>query len=162
MRILKSFDWSSTFFLLGVFAMVWAMVNTGVVEMAADWVTGIVSGSALLAFVIVVAFSTCLSAFVDNIPYIAVMLPLVMQLETGAPGIEPLGRNMVLAYGLLIGSCLGGNITPIGASANVVAYGMLNKMGERTTFWDFIKIGLPFTLAATAAGSVFVWLVCMW
>jgi len=67
---------------------------------------------------------------------------------------------MVLAYGLLIGSCLGGNITPIGASANVVAYGMLRRMGEPTSFVGFVKIGLPFTLAATAAASLFVWIVC--
>jgi len=67
---------------------------------------------------------------------------------------------MVLACELLIGSCLGGNITPIGASANVVAYGMLRRMGEPTSFVGFVKIGLPFTLAATAAASLFVWIVC--
>jgi Na+/H+ antiporter NhaD/arsenite permease-like protein len=160
--ILKSYDWSSTCFLMGVFLMVRAMVRTGVVQLAADWVGSVTGSSALLAFVIIVVFSTALSAFVDNIPYIAVMLPLVMQLETGVGGQPGLGRNMVLAYGLLLGSCLGGNITPVGASANVVAYGMLRKMGEKTTFWDFVKIGLPFTLAATAAAGAFVWMVCMW
>ena len=102
-----------------------------------------------------------LSAFIDNIPYIAVMLPLVVALESGMGGGPPVGRNMLLAYGLLIGSCLGGNVTPIGASANVVAYGMLHKMGEKASFLDFVKIGLPFTIAATAAGGLFVWIACM-
>lgn len=156
-KILKTFDWSSTFFLMGVFIMVFALASTGVVKLAADWVMGITGESAILAFVIVVFFSMVLSGFVDNIPYIAVMLGLVKALEASG-----LGSNMVLAYGLLIGSCLGGNITPIGASANVVAYGMLNKMGAKTTFLDFVKIGLPFTLAATGAASLFVWLVCSW
>jgi len=105
----------------------------------------------------VVVFSMLLSAFVDNIPYLAAMLPLVAQLGHHLG----IGSNMVLAYGLLIGSCLGGNITPVGASTNIVAYGMLHRMGERTSFFEFVKIGLPFTLAATAAGSLFVWLVWM-
>ena len=154
--ILKSYDWSTTFFLMGVFLMVFAMVDTGIVAAAARWVHGVTGQSALLAFVVVVFFSMLLSAFVDNIPYIAAMLPLVAQLESMG-----VGKNMVLAYGLLIGSCLGGNITPVGASANVVAYGMLRKMGEPTSFMGFVKIGLPFTVAATAAGSIFVWIVCM-
>ena len=156
LKILKAYDWSTTFFLMGVFMMVFAMVDTGIVGTAAKWVSSVTGHSPLLAFIVVVFFSTLLSAFVDNIPYIAAMLPLVAQLETMG-----VGRNMVLAYGLLIGSCLGGNITPIGASANVVAYGMLRKMGEPTSFWGFVKIGLPFTVAATVAGSIFVWIVCM-
>lgn len=155
--IVTDYDWSSTFFLIGVFMMVYAMVKTGIVELAATWIAALTGDSLPLAFIIVVCASVLLSAFVDNIPYIAVMLPLVMRLSAGA-GEGP--KGMVLAYGLLIGSCLGGNITPIGASANVVAYGMLRRMGEKTDFWDFVKIGLPFTLAATAGASLFVWLVC--
>lgn len=156
-RILKSFDWSTTFFLMGVFMMVFALTDTNIIHEAAQYVKSVTGNSVLSAFVLVVIFSMLLSAFVDNIPYLAAMLPLVATLghELG------IGNNMVLAYGLLIGSCLGGNITPVGASTNIVAYGMLHRMGEKTTFWGFVKIGLPFTLAATAAGSLFVWLVWM-
>jgi Na+/H+ antiporter NhaD/arsenite permease-like protein len=64
-----------------------------------------------------------------------------------------------MLFGLLIGASLGGNITPVGASANIVAYGHLRKHGFDVTFWQFVRIGLPFTLAAVTAGSIFVWLV---
>ena len=157
LRILKSYDWSTTMFLMGVFMMVYALTSTGIVDTAAGWVHALTGDSVLSAFILVVAFSALLSAFVDNIPYLAAMLPLVAKLGEGLV----IGDNMVLAYGLLIGSCLGGNITPIGASTNVVAYSMLHKMGEETSFLGFVKIGLPFTLAATAAAGLFVWLVCM-
>jgi Na+/H+ antiporter NhaD/arsenite permease-like protein len=89
------------------------------------------------------------------------MLPLVHRLsQSEAMGLAP--GNMLLPFGLLVGACLGGNITPIGASANVVAYGMLNKTGDReTTFVDFARIGLPFTVAAVLGGAAFLWLVWM-
>ena len=156
-RMLKAYDWSCTFFLMGVFMMVHSLEKVGVIESAAHWVYSITGSSVLGAFVLIVVFSVILSAFVDNIPYITAMLPLVATLASNMN----LENNMVLTFGLLIGACLGGNITPIGASANVVAYGMLHKMGERTSFLDFVKIGLPFTLAATAAACAFLWIVWM-
>jgi len=155
--ILKSYDWSTTLFLMGVFMLVFALQNVGIINLAANWAYGIIGTNLLAAFILVVVFSMMLSAFVDNIPYIVAMLPLVHTLGQNMG----VGQNMVLAYGLLIGACLGGNITPIGASTNVVAYGMLRKMGEKTSFLDFVKIGLPFTLAATALASAFVWFVWM-
>jgi Na+/H+ antiporter NhaD/arsenite permease-like protein len=70
---------------------------------------------------------------------------------------------MLLPFGLLVGSCLGGNITPIGASANVVAYGLLHRAeGEGISFLEFTRIGLPFTLAAVTAGSLFLWVTWAW
>jgi Na+/H+ antiporter NhaD/arsenite permease-like protein len=155
--ILKNYDWDTTFFLMGVFTLVFALTKTGVVDSAAQWVYGITGNSVLLAFILIIVFSLALSAFIDNVPYIAAMLPLVLRLSQHLG----LSGNTVLAYGLLIGSCLGGNITPVGASANVVACGMLRRMGEDVSFWKFAKMGLPFTLAATAAASAFVWFVWM-
>ena len=69
------------------------------------------------------------------------------------------GFTYLLPFGLLIGSCLGGNITPIGAAANIVAVGYLARMGHKVSFAEFVRIGLPFTLAATLAGGAFIWLV---
>jgi len=159
-RILKSFDVSTLFFLAGVFMMVFALKRSGAISLAARGVASVTGESVGLAFVMVVGFSVLLSAFIDNIPYVAAMLPLVGALGHGmdlGPG------NMLLPFGLLIGSCLGGNITPIGASANVVAYGLLNRTeGEGVSFLDFVKIGLPFTLAAVSAGAAFLWVVWMW
>ncbi len=158
-KVLKSFDFSTLFFLAGVFMIVYALNRTGLVRMAAGGVGSVVGSSVLGAFVLVVAASVLLSAVVDNIPYVAAMLPLVDALGADMPIPE---ANMILPFGLLIGSCLGGNITPIGASANVVAFGLVNRAeGEAVSFLDFLKIGLPFTLAAVGAGAAFLWLTWM-
>ncbi len=160
LNLLKSFDTSTLFFLMGVFMMVYALKRSGAIAAAAGWLGGATGGHVLGAFALVVVCSMLLSAFIDNIPYVAAMLPLVDALG-GDMGLGP--TNMVLPFGLLIGSCLGGNITPIGASANVVAYGLLNRTeGEGVSFLGFVKIGLPFTLAAVAAGSAFLWVTWMW
>ncbi|MCD6415323.1 MAG: anion permease, partial [Planctomycetes bacterium] len=115
--------------------------------------------NALGAFLLVVAFSVVVSAVVDNVPYLAAMLPLVSAVGAGMGLAE---TNMVLPFGLLVGACLGGNITPIGASANIVAYGLLlQSEPDSISFLTFVKIGLPFTLAAVAAAGAFLWLTWM-
>jgi len=101
-----------------------------------------------------VFLSVLLSAFVDNVPFLAAMLPVAISMS------NTLNLNPSLfLFGLLIGASLGGNITPIGASANIVACGLLKKEGYKVTFKDFMKIGLPFTLVAVSAGYLFVWFV---
>ena len=160
LRILKSFDFNTLFFLSGVFMMVYALRQSGAIEAAARGVAGLTGSRVAGAFVLVVGLSMVLSAFVDNIPFVAVMLPLVDAVgrDMGLPQ-----ANMLLPFGLLIGACLGGNITPIGASANVVAYGLLNRTeGEGISFMDFVKVGLPFTLAAVTAGAAFLWVTWAW
>jgi len=160
LKVLKSFDLSTTFFLAGVFMMVYALTKSGVIESAAQYVAQATGSSVVAAFVLVVGVSVLLSAFVDNVPYLAAMLPLV---DAVGKTMGLSSSNMLLPFGLLIGACLGGNITPIGASANVVAYGLLNKSEEGgVSFMQFVRIGLPFTLAAVAAGSLFLWAVWMW
>ena len=95
------------------------------------------------------------SAFVDNIPYVATMLPVVQSITAQMGGMPP----YVFYFGLLTGATLGGNLTPIGASANITAIGMLRKQGEKVTTGDFLRIGVPFTLAAVLSGYVYLWLV---
>ncbi len=158
-RVLTSYDWSTTFFLAGVFTLVYALDKAGVVAGAARGITALTGQSVLGAFLLVVGFSVLISAFVDNVPYLAAMLPLVETVGTGM-GLAP--TNLILPFGLLIGACLGGNVTPIGASANIVAYGLINRTeDESLDFLGFVKIGLPFTLAAVGAGAAFLWLVWM-
>ena len=94
------------------------------------------------------------SAFVDNIPYVATMLPVVTSIANTI-GIDP----MVLYFGLLSGATLGGNLTPIGASANITAIGILRTVGYEVKTSDFVRIGLPFTLCAVTAGYLFIWFV---
>ena len=159
-RILKLFDFSTLFFLAGVFMMVFALKQSGVIVSAARWVGGVTGSHLLGALILVVVLSMVLSAFVDNIPYVAAMLPLVDALGADM-GIGP--GNMLLPFGLLIGACLGGNITPIGASANVVAYCLLSRTkGEGISFLGFARIGLPFTLAAVGAATLFLWVTWVW
>jgi Na+/H+ antiporter NhaD/arsenite permease-like protein len=103
---------------------------------------------------VIIWLSVLLSAFIDNIPYTVAMIP-VAKLIAVSLGMEP----ELFLFGLLIGTSLGGNITPIGASANVVAVGMLKKQGYPVTFGEFARIGLPFTLAAVGTAYVFLWVV---
>ena len=107
---------------------------------------------------LLVVVSVVLSAFIDNIPYVATMLPVVQgiaALMNNGAGMAP----EVFYFGLLTGATLGGNLTPIGASANIAAIGILRKNGENVRTADFLRIGVPFTLAAVLTGSVYLWLV---
>jgi Na+/H+ antiporter NhaD/arsenite permease-like protein len=151
---LKQIDWDTTFFLIGIFVFVGVMTRAGVLERMAIAAEGLIGSHVFLGFNLVVWISVVISAFVDNVPYITAMLPVTTILAARMG----LGTYL-LPFGLLIGSCLGGNITPIGAAANIVAVGYLAKCGHKTSFADFVKVGLPFTLAATLAGSAFIWLV---
>jgi len=112
-----------------------------------------VSGSnPFIIFTLVVWASVFLSAFIDNIPYVATMLPVMASLSTTL-GIIP----YLLYFGLLTGATLGGNLNPIGASANIAGLGILRKEGYEVTPLQFMKIGVPFTLVAVIAGYVMIW-----
>ena len=108
-------------------------------------------------YTLLVFASVLLSAFVDNIPYVATMLPVVADVAARMEG--GAGAPYVFYFGLLSGATLGGNLTPIGASANIAAIGILRKNGETVSLRDFLRIGVPFTLAAVLAGYIYIWLV---
>lgn len=154
-EVVRTFDWSTTFFLVGVFAMVRALENVGLIHDLAEAIGSVTGSGELSRFLIIVAFSVAVSAFVDNVPYLAVMLGVVKGLGASGSG----SPSFLLPFGLLIGACIGGNITPIGASANIVACGLLRRREEEMSFTGFMRIGLPFTLAATAGAGLFLWLV---
>ena len=106
------------------------------------------------AILLMCTFAGFISAFMDNVPFLAAMLPVAIQMA------NKLNVNPALfLFGLLIGVSLGGNITPIGASANIIACGLLKKEGYKVKFSEFIKIGIPFTIAAVGASYIFIWLV---
>jgi len=149
---MKGLDWDTTFFLIGIFVIVGAISLTGWIEVLADYLAGLVGGNIFLGYTAIVFISVVLSAFVDNVPFLAAMLPVAMIMS------NKLQVNPALfLFGLLIGASIGGNITPIGASANIVACGLLKKEGYPVKFGDFMKIGIPFTLAAVIAAYLFVW-----
>ena len=105
-------------------------------------------------YTIIVWASVLISAFIDNIPYVATMIPVIGGLAA-AMGCDP----TPLYFGLLSGATLGGNITPIGASANIAAIGILRREGYEVANRDFFKIGIPFTLAAILPAYIYIWLV---
>ena len=126
----------------------------GIIDDVAAAISRIGGSSLFLLYTVVVFGSVAISAFIDNIPYVATMLP-VMQGVSTMLGIEP----YLLYFGLLTGATLGGNLTPVGASANITAIGILEKNGERVSFGDFARIGVPLTLTAVLAGYLFIWAV---
>ena len=152
LELLERYDLPTLFFLAGIFVLAYTVQAFGWVRAAGQLVTNAVGNSEFAAFMAVVWFSVLISAFVDNIAYVAVVLPVAGQLA-GSVGGDP----FLYAGGLLIGACLGGNITPLGAACNVVAVGTLRREGHLVSFWQFARIGLPFTLAATAAGAALIW-----
>ncbi len=151
----RSFDYQTILFLVFLFLIIGVVQIVGIIDDISEMFKGLASSNLFLLFVVIVLGSVLLSAFIDNIPYVATMLPVIK----GLTSVLPQGADIVLYFGLLIGATLGGNITPVGASANVVAIGILEKNGEKVKSTDFFKIGIPFTLVAVLVGSIFTWLV---
>lgn len=150
----KGLDWDTTFFLMGIFIIVGGISLTGWIQVLANYLAGLVGSNIFLGYTAIVFLSVILSAFIDNVPFLAAMLPVAIIMA------EKLQVNPSLfLFGLLIGASLGGNITPIGASANIVACGLLKKEGYRVKFTDFMKIGIPFTLVAVGSAYLFIWFI---
>jgi Na+/H+ antiporter NhaD/arsenite permease-like protein len=153
-NILKGLDWDTAFFLVGIFVVVGAVAAVGLLDDFAAFLAHIVGDSVFFGFFLVVAVSTLISGFVDNVPYIIVMLPVAAKMAADL-SLKP----ELYMFGLLIGSCMGGNLTPFGAAANIVSLGMLKKQGIEMSFSRWLKIGFPFTILTTTAASVFIWFV---
>lgn len=153
-ELVKRLDWDTILFLIGIFIVVGAIGEIGLLDDLADILNTFIAGRAVLGFVVIVAVSVLISGFVDNVPYIIAMLPVADKLavSAGLPG-------ELFMFGLLIGSCLGGNLTPFGASANVVAVSIVKKEGRRVDFLEWLKIAGPFTVLTTAASALVIFLV---
>ena len=154
-RMLKKLDWATTLFLVGIFIVVGSLASSGAIEFLSLKLGSVLGGNPFLVYSVIIWVSVLFSAFVDNVPYIVAMLPIASLLAVNLGVSETL-----LTFGLLLGASVGGNITPIGASANIVAVGLAKKQaGEDISFWQFVKIGLPFTISAIVASWLFGWLV---
>ena len=152
--VLKSVDYETLLLLGGLFMVIEGITEAGVIDAIAGVFVKIGGTSKFLMYTMIVFVSVIVSAFVDNIPYVATMLPVVTGIAS-IMGIEP----YLFDFGLLIGATLGGNITPVGASANIAGIGILRKEGYEPTTADFLRIGLPFTMTAVLAGYVLIWLI---
>lgn len=154
MSIIKAVDLKTLWLLIGLFIVVQGITEAGVIAAIADFFVKVGGRSALLMYVLILTVSVAISAFVDNIPYVATMLPVVRGIAMNM-GIDP----TVLYFGLLIGATLGGNLTPVGASANITGMGILNRAGFEVSTKDFMEIGVPFTLVAVIGGGLFTWFI---
>ena len=151
---LKAIDLETLGLLVGLFLMIGGIKNEGVIDALAQLLAKLGAGNPFLMYTIIVWASVLISAFIDNIPYVATMIPVIAGIATEM-GID----STALYFGLLSGATLGGNCTPIGASANITGIGILRKEGFEVKNADFFKIGIPFTLSAIVPAYILVWIL---
>lgn len=159
---LKAIDFETLGLLLGLFLIIGGIKHKGVIDALANLLAKLGGGDVFLLYTVIVWASVLISAFIDNIPYVATMIPVIGTLAVQLAGTLGVDATLVatpLYFGLLSGATLGGNITPIGASANIAAIGILRKSGYEVKSSDFFKIGIPFTLAAIVPAYIYIWLV---
>lgn len=162
--ILSDVEWPVIFFFIGLFVMVGGLVKVGFINLMSGEILSLTKGDLFSTSMLILWFSAVASAIVDNIPYVATMNPLVIdmarELWPAASGMDLLqhAELMPIWWSLALGACLGGNGSPIGASANVIIVGMAEKSGYRISFLRFMAYGVPVTILTVAISMVYIWL----
>ena len=151
-RVLRDVEWSTIFFFVGLFILVEAVVSVGIVGGIAERLAEATGGNAAAATISLMWFSAGASAIVDNIPYTATAIPIVERLAEGGMASEPLW------WALALGACLGGNLTIVGASANVVVANLAKQAGHPIKFVEFFRYGLIVTLVSMVISTGYLWL----
>jgi len=154
MRTIMQMDYFTLLLLASLFVIIAGIREAGVIDMIAEIFMKIGGNSVFLMYTILLWASVLFSAFIDNIPYVATMLPVVTSIAVFM-GIDP----TLFYFGLLSGATLGGNLTPIGASANIMAIGILRKNGHEVSNQTFMKISVPYTLTAVTVAYIVLWLL---
>jgi Na+/H+ antiporter NhaD/arsenite permease-like protein len=152
---MSSVEWQTLLFFAGLFVMVGALVKTGVIGDLADQIGKITEGRPLLAAMLILVVSAVLSGIIDNIPYVATMSPVVLELTKS---IADRGQAEALWWALAIGADFGGNATAVGASANVVVIGLALRAGHPISFWAFTRKGVVITAITIAVAAPYLWL----
>lgn len=164
--VMKEIDYYTLALLAGLFVVIGGITEAGIIEMIGNAISGIGGsgsrGSVFMVYTVIVWLSVICSAFIDNIPYTATMLPVVAVVtsELSKAGGTDIHPNL-LYFGLLAGATLGGNITPIGASANIAGLGILRKEGCEVGTKEFMSYSVPFTLSAVITGYILIWIIWM-
>lgn len=153
-KAVKEIDFDTILLLAGLFIVIGGITEAGIVKDISRIFVNLSNDNVFFIYTLIVWASVLFSAFIDNIPYVATMLPVTAEISK-LLGIEP----KLLFFGLLIGATLGGNITPIGASANITGLGILRKEGYEVSAPTFMKISVPFTLAAVVSGYLLNWFI---
>jgi len=142
-EILLEIEWTTIFFFAALFILVGALEDVGVIEFLAEKMVELTQGDIATSSVVILFGSSVASAFLDNIPFVATMIPLLQNF-----GLQTGGNIDVLWWSLALGACLGGNGTLVGASANVIASGIVEKHGKRLSFMEYFKVGFPLMLVS--------------
>ena len=143
-HIITGVEWPTILFFVGLFVVVGGLEKVGVITAIANWLMNATGGNMFLTMILVVWVSAIVSSILDNIPFVAAMIPVILTMQQSGMDVEPLW------WALSLGACLGGNGTLIGASANVVLTSISNREGHKITFMDFTKVGFPMMLVSTA------------
>jgi Na+/H+ antiporter NhaD/arsenite permease-like protein len=166
---LAEVEWKTIFFFIGLFILVGGLVKVGAIRALADQLVTATHGNQAGAIMAVLWGSAVFSAVVDNIPYVAAMNPLIVDLARSLhPDITDYATLvhqpdiLPLWWALALGACLGGNGTLIGASANVVIVDLARKAGYRITFWQFFRFGFPVMVGTVALSALYLWLIFLW
>jgi Na+/H+ antiporter NhaD/arsenite permease-like protein len=154
-QYMPSVEWETLLFFAGLFVMVGALVKTGVIGRLAEGAAHATGGDPLTASMLILFVSALLSGIIDNIPYVAAMSPVVLELTQN---IEDPTQAKSLWWSLAIGADFGGNLTAIGASANVVVLGMAKRAGHPISFWEFTRKGAVVTAVTVALAAPYLWL----
>ena len=163
-HVLSEVEWATIFFFIGLFIIIGGVVKVGLITWMSLEVLKITQGSLFGTSMVVMWFSAFASAFIDNIPYVATMNPLIIdmakQLWPGLSGTQLLHHPdlMPIWWSLALGACLGGNGTAIGASANVIVVGMAEKMGHPISFKKFMLYGMPLMIESVIICTIYVWI----
>lgn len=148
--VILGVEWSTILFFIGLFVVVGGLNSTGVIAMLANGMLELVGDNEMLAIVLILWASALISAFLDNIPFVATLIPLILTMQSSGVDVTPLW------WAVSLGACLGGNGTLIGASANVVLSGISNRHGFPITFASYFKVGFPLMLVSVAISTVFL------
>lgn len=152
-RIFHKIEWLTIFFFVGLFVLVSGLVETGIISVLAQDLMKLTAGNSVATAMVILWLSAIASAFVDNIPFVATMIPLIKEMGTmGVANLEPLW------WSLALGACLGGNGTLIGASANVIIVGLAAQEGHSISFFQFLKVAFPLMLISIVISSVYIYI----
>jgi Na+/H+ antiporter NhaD/arsenite permease-like protein len=152
---MSSVEWDTLLFIVGLFIMVGALFKTGVIGILGRLAANVTGGNVLLTTMLILGFSTLVSGVIDNVPYVATMTPIVSHLAQTMPGQS---HHNVLWWSLALGGDLGGNLTAVGSSANIVMLGIALRSGHSISFWEFTRKGVLVTALSTALCASYLWL----
>jgi Na+/H+ antiporter NhaD/arsenite permease-like protein len=169
-HILQEVEWNTIFFFVGLFIVIGGIVKVGLIKLLASWVLQVTEGNLLAMAMLILWGSAVLSAFVDNIPYVATMNPLIIEMALNEPAWrgETLQQTLQhpellpIWWSLALGACLGGNGTYIGASANVIVVGLAERARHKITFVEFFKYGFPIMIGTIVVSTIYLYVRYYW